>query len=65
MTDEEILAELRPHVDAGRLACREALAAGARLGVGAARIGRVCDAHDIRIVDCQLGCFGKRRKPTA
>jgi hypothetical protein len=65
MTDEEILAALEPSVDEGQLACREALAAAARLGVGAARIGRVCDAHDIRIVDCQLGCFGKRQRPRA
>jgi hypothetical protein len=65
MTDEEILAALRPDIEEGRLACREALAAALRLGVGAARIGRVCDAHDIRIVDCQLGCFGKRRRPRA
>ena len=62
MTDEDILAALGPHIDAGRLACHDALAVAARLGVVPARIGRVCDAHDVRIVDCQLGCFGKRQR---
>jgi len=65
MTDEEIRAALGPRIDQGRLACRDALAAAARLGVTPARIGHICDAHDIRIVDCQLGCFGKRQRPRA
>jgi hypothetical protein len=65
MTDEETLAALSRDIDQGRLACRDALAAAARLGIAPARIKRICDAHAIRIVDCQLGCFGKPQPPPA
>ncbi|MEM4248075.1 MAG: hypothetical protein QXH80_02310 [Candidatus Nanoarchaeia archaeon] len=27
-----------------------------------ARIGRVCQNENIKIVDCQLGCFGRRKQ---
>lgn len=60
--DEEILAALRPHIEGDLLPCRAALAAAAELGVSPARLGRLCNARKIRIVDCQLGCFGRARK---
>jgi hypothetical protein len=37
--------------------CAAALRLGRALGVSAAAIGRACDAQDIRISRCQLGCF--------
>ena len=65
MTDEEILAALQSRVDGDSLPCRVALAAAAELGITPARIGRICNANQIRITDCQLGCFGRRRSERA
>jgi hypothetical protein len=65
MSDEELLAALRSRLDGDGLPCRVALAAAAELGVSPARIGRICNANQIRIVDCQLGCFGRRRSEGA
>ncbi|MBM3318038.1 MAG: hypothetical protein FJY75_09325 [Candidatus Eisenbacteria bacterium] len=60
--DAGILEALKPHIQEDLLPCRAALALAAELGVSPARIGKVCNAHGIRIVDCQLGCFGRARK---
>ena len=60
-TDAEILAALRPAVREGMLACKDALAAAERLGVSPGRIGKLCNEQEIRIVNCQLGCFGTKR----
>ncbi|MFH1143772.1 MAG: hypothetical protein V1774_04440 [Candidatus Eisenbacteria bacterium] len=61
-TDQEILAAIQPFIKEGRLACRDALATAAALETPPAWIGRVCDAEGIRIVNCQLGCFGLKRR---
>ncbi|MBD3235798.1 MAG: hypothetical protein GF330_03765 [Candidatus Eisenbacteria bacterium] len=62
MQEEALLDEIRPLLRDGRLACRDALALAARLQIKPIEIGRLCDRHQIRIVNCQLGCFGVRRK---
>ncbi len=63
MTDKEILEAIRGRVHDGRLECKYALELAEELEVSPARIGRVCDEENIRIVNCQLGCFGTRSKP--
>ena len=40
-----------------RLACVEAFGLAKRFGVEKMEIGRVCNAHEIKISNCQLGCF--------
>ncbi len=40
-----------------RLTCAEAFELARRLGVPISRIGRVCDDNNIKISNCQLGCF--------
>jgi hypothetical protein len=60
-TDQEILEAIRPLVKSGRIACKDALESARALKVPPARIGRICNAEGIRIVNCQLGCFGLRR----
>ena len=40
-----------------RLACVESFRLAERFGVEKMEIGRVCNAHEIRISNCQLGCF--------
>ena len=42
----------------GRLACAVALRLADELGVPPREIGRAADRLGIKIVGCQLGCFG-------
>ncbi len=41
------------------LSCARALGLAKKHGVKPAEIGDVCNANGIKIVDCQLGCFGR------
>jgi len=61
MTDEAIREALQSLVKDGMLACKDALATATRLGISPGRIGQVCNRHEIRIINCQLGCFGTQR----
>lgn len=40
-----------------RLPCAEAFRLAERFGVKKLEIRRICDAHKIKICNCQLGCF--------
>jgi hypothetical protein len=40
-----------------KLACTEAFRLAERFGAEKVEIGRICNAHKIRITKCQLGCF--------
>ena len=57
-TDEDIRAGVREIARDGRVACKELLALAERLGVEPDVLGRVCNELDLRIGQCQLGCFG-------
>lgn len=60
----ELLEAIQPLVKDDKLPCKDALALADRLSISPARIGKICNDHEIRIVNCQLGCFGagpKRR----
>lgn len=65
MTEEQLLEAVRPLVRNSHLACKDALALAARLEIKPIQIGKLCDQHEIRIVQCQLGCFGVRKTPKA
>ena len=39
------------------LSCAEAFRLAAELGVEPGDIGRVCNAHNVKITRCQMGCF--------
>ena len=58
MTDKEILDAILPLVQNGMLKCKDALTLAAELQIKPVRIGKACNLNDIRIVNCQLGCFG-------
>ncbi len=62
MTDQEILAAIRPMLQDGKLPCKNALDYAAQQGLNPAQIGKVCNQNEIRIVNCQLGCFGTESK---
>ena len=40
-----------------KLACAKAFQLAKALGVGVLEIGHICNANDIKICSCQLGCF--------
>jgi len=40
-----------------QLPCAAAFALAGQHGVDIGRIGEICNANGIRIVQCQLGCF--------
>lgn len=43
-----------------KFACERAHQMAAELGVEVRRIGEICIAERIKIIHCQLGCFGDR-----
>ncbi|UCF04027.1 MAG: hypothetical protein JSV33_08715 [bacterium] len=40
-----------------KLSCARAFELAAQHGVGVIEIGRICDEQDIKLYQCQLGCF--------
>lgn len=57
-TDEKIRRAVRDAGRDGRIECRVALALAVRLEVEPRLVGRACNQEGIKIVNCQLGCFG-------
>jgi hypothetical protein len=55
---DALLAEARD----GSIACAQALALCERLGCRPQAVGEACDRLGIKIVACQLGCFGRRSR---
>jgi hypothetical protein len=43
-----------------RISCEQAHRLAAEWGAEVARIGEICQAEQIKITHCQLGCFGDR-----
>ncbi len=59
MTDEgEVRQAVREEAEDGRIACARALDLARRLGVPPRQVGDACNAEGVKIVHCQLGCFG-------
>jgi len=54
---EKILEAVRDAAVGGRLSCEKAHDLGTKLDVPLEEIGMVCNELNIRIKDCQLGCF--------
>ena len=61
VTDQQIFDAIQPLLKEGRLACKDALELAEALRLAPIRIGRVCNAREIRITNCRLGCFGIRQ----
>lgn len=59
---ERVVAEeARSAEGEGRLACARAKGIAKRLGVAPEEVGDAADRLGLRIVDCQLGCFGSKK----
>ena len=56
--DKRVAEEVERAAAERRLACAEALAIAERLGVEPQEVGRAANEVGVKIVDCQLGCFG-------
>ena len=57
VSKEKIIAAVTQAASDGRLTCEKAHELGKDLGVPLQEIGAVCNELNIRIRDCQLGCF--------
>ncbi|MCL6581514.1 MAG: hypothetical protein K6U08_07870 [Firmicutes bacterium] len=57
--DPALVAAIREAACEGRLPCAAALALARRLRCSPLHVGRTCDLLGVKIVACQLGCFGR------
>lgn len=55
--DADELKERCDIVAGGKVDCRAAFGFGARLGLDLKTFGKLLDAADVKIANCQLGCF--------
>lgn len=66
MNDEELTTIILKNTVQGNgrleLSCERGHQLAAELGVTVARIGEICMQQRIKIVHCQLGCFGGGHK---
>ena len=60
--DAKLAEALKQRAADGRLPCAAAFALARELGLAPLAVGQAADELGIRIVDCQLGCFGKHKK---
>ncbi|MCP4455986.1 MAG: hypothetical protein GY809_31395 [Planctomycetes bacterium] len=57
---EQILTHTKQAKGSKTLSCHRAHVLAEDLAISLLDIGRVCNDQDIKIVDCQLGCFGDK-----
>ncbi len=57
VSKEDLIAAITKASDDGRLTCEKAHVLGEELDVPLTEIGAVCNELNIKIKDCQLGCF--------
>lgn len=60
--NKNLLQELAALASDKRISCPEALALADRLGVSPITVGQAANQLGIKIINCQLGCFGKGEK---
>ncbi len=46
----------------GEISCRKALLLAENMGVPPRMVGDAADRAGVKIISCQLGCFGKSKK---
>lgn len=60
--DEKLAEEVRRRAPERRLACAVALDIAERLGIPPIEVGQAANELGMKIVDCQLGCFGRGKQ---
>lgn len=56
-SDADLVEAVKSASKDGKIPCAAAMALARKLGVSPRRIGKAADAGEIKIVQCQLGCF--------
>jgi nucleoside-triphosphatase THEP1 len=57
MENEQIYKELRRFVKKNQISCKQCFEAADKCNVSLKKIGRICNEKNIKIRNCQLGCF--------
>ena len=57
-TEQQLREQIRQIARGGQAPCRALLDLAARTGTPPREVGRLCDEMNVRISNCQLGCFG-------
>lgn len=58
---EKLETELKASLEDGKLPCSVGLGVARKLKVVPKDVGDVANSLEIRIVNCQLGCFGMKK----
>ncbi|NOZ22847.1 MAG: hypothetical protein GXP25_17355 [Planctomycetes bacterium] len=64
MEEDRVLQEVEKRCPDERLPCSLAFQIAKELGVTPLRVGQAANELGIKIVNCQLGCFGHKPKTT-
>jgi len=62
MSQDKIAKAIREKCPEGKLPCAVAFAIAKELGVSPMDVGRKANELGVKIIECQLGCFGWRKK---
>jgi hypothetical protein len=57
MSTQEIKAKIQAAAPHGRIPCAAAFKLAEELGLTRSRLGELCNELNIKIIQCQLGCF--------
>jgi hypothetical protein len=57
MENEWIYKELRQFVKKNQISCKQCFEAAGKCNVSLKKVGRICNEKNIKIRNCQLGCF--------
>jgi hypothetical protein len=60
--DSKLLEKLAALAPMKKISCPRALALANEVGVSPAKIGEAANQLGIKVIGCQLGCFGKMKK---
>ena len=60
--DAKLAEEVRRRAPERRLSCAVALEIAEKLGVPPIEVGQAANELGMKIVDCQLGCFGRGKQ---
>lgn len=56
-TEEALLARVKKRDDKMYISCKDAIKISEDLGIAPIETGKLCNEMDIKIENCQLGCF--------